>query len=176
MFILKIIMKFFKVLGSETAPAALAAAVTLGMLLGFNPLLSIQGLLIITILVFFRVNIATFLFAWGMSTVIYILCYTPIEALGASVLESEGLRGTLTGLYHSVFYYTGFSNSLHMGGIIISSILCIPVFIGALVFVRWYRGSLEPKVLNSKAYKALRASKLYSMYCALTSPLGGGDA
>ena len=176
MFILKIIMKFFKVLGSETAPAALAAAVTLGLLLGFNPLLSIQGFLIITILVFFRVNLAAFLFSWALFKVLFILCYTPIEAMGAGVLESEGLRSILTGLYHSVFYYTGFSNSLHMGGILLSSILCVPTFLAALVFVRWYRGKLEPKVLNSKAYKALKASKLYAVYTTLTSPLGGGDA
>lgn len=175
MFILKFIMKFIKVLGSETAPSALASAVLLGMLMGFSPLLSLQGLIIVAILLFLCVNIAGFLFSWAIFKIIFIVCSSPLDAFGAGLLESESLNGLWTSLYHSVFYYTGFSNSLVLGGIVVSLILAVPIFLLALLGVRCYRKSLEPKILNSKLYKAIKASKAYALYRTLTSPLGGGD-
>ncbi len=175
MFILNFIMKMIKVLGSETSPASIAAAMVLGLFLGLNPLFSIQALLCLLVVLFFKVNIGACLFSLAIWKVLYILAAGLFGSLGATVLDSEALAGLWASLYNSVLYYTGFYQSIVMGGILASAVLCIPVFVLALLFVKYYRHKIEPIIRNSKVVKAIKASKLYKLYVRLTSPLGGAE-
>ena len=175
MIILKTVLKFIKILGSETAPASIAFAVMLGCFLGFNPLLSLQSLLVILAVLFFRVNIASTLF----SLAIFKLLSFPLSPLfhktGIALLENDTLVPFWTFLYNTApFPLTRFNNSVFLGGLAFSIILAPVLFFGGIIFVQLYRGRLEPYILNSKLAKVITASKLYKLYVKLTSPVGGG--
>lgn len=175
MFILKIIMKTIKVIGSETSPVSIACAVVLGFILALNPLLSIQGLCCILLLTFCKVNIAASLFSLLIFSLMYFVSIGVLDSIGMSLLTSESLLGLWTFMYNSsISSLTIFYNSVALGGIICSLILVVPVFFGALAFVRYYRHSIEPKIRNSRLAQVVKASKLYKIYVTVTSPIGGG--
>ncbi len=175
MFLLKLIMKTIKVMGSETSPYSIAFAVVLGLIMAFNPFVSIQVMTCLVLLIFFKVNIGAWLFSFLTLKGVAILCSGLFDSIGTSLLESESLYGMWTSWYNSsLFSLTGFYNSVALGGMLCSVILVIPVFFGMLVFVKYYRNKLEPKIVNSKIAKAIKANKLYKMYKLMTTPIGGG--
>lgn len=175
MFILKTILKIIKVLGSETAPASIAFALVLGMMLGLNPLLSIQFFLILFIVLIFRVNIASTLFSMAVFKLLSFPLDPYLHKTGVFLLEKESLNGLWTWMYNTApFPLTRFYNSVFLGGIAASLALTPVVFIAGMSIVLIYRHKLEPAIRNSRIAKVIAASKMYKLYVTLTSPIGGG--
>lgn len=173
MFLVKFLMKVIKVMGSETSPLSIAIAVVLGLIMAWNPFLSIQSLICLVFLIFFKVNIASWLFAFLTLSGVGILCSGLFHSIGVSLLEQESLNGFWTSCYHSSFLsLTMFYNSVALGGMICSAVLLLPLLLCTLWFVGFYRKRLEPKIINSKIARAIKASKLYKYYVMFTSPLG----
>ncbi len=174
MFILKTILKVIKVIGSETAPASIAFALVLGMILGLNPLLSIQCFLILFVVLIFRVNIASTLFSMALFKLLSFPLGPHLHKTGVFLLEKESLNGVWTWMYNTApFPLTRFYNSVFLGGLTASLVLTPVVFVAGIVIVMVYRHKLEPAIRNSKIAKVIAASKMYKLYVTLTSPIGG---
>src|SRR5258708_4010572 len=114
--LLKQIFGFLKLLNSETGSNQIASGIALGFILGFAPILSLQGLLVILLMLFFRVQIgAAFISAFFFAFIAYLMD-SVCNSLGQIILEMDGLRPLFTEMYNMPLVpLTKFYNSLVMG-------------------------------------------------------------
>lgn len=163
--LLKQFFGFLKLLNSETGSNQIASGIALGFILGFSPILSLQGLAVILIMLFFRVQIgAAFISAFFFAFVAYLL--DPVcNSLGQSVLEIEALKPLFTELYNMPLVpLTKFYNSLVMGSGILGFLLSPVIFLIAKIGVHKYRQTILAKFQDTKFWKLVKATSLYQWY------------
>lgn len=163
--ILKQFFGLIKILNSDTGENQIAAGIAVGIVLGFAPLFSLQTVLMIIVLFFFRVQLgaaltASFFFA------LVAWAFDPLfDMIGGSILEANALKGIWTSLYNMpIVPFTKFYNSIVMGAGIISLILAPFVFFFARFAINKYRKNILAKFENTKFWKAVKATKFYKWY------------
>lgn len=163
--LLKQIFSFFKLLNSDTGTVSLAAGMSLGMILGFAPTLSIQTLLVFILIFLFRVQIgAAFIAAFFFKFVAFLL--DPVfDKVGQMVLETEGLKPLFTVMYNMPLVpLTRFNNSVVMGAGLVSLILCPFAFVLFVKLIEKYRVAVVARFKGTKTWKLIQATTLYQWY------------
>ncbi len=163
--LLKQLFAFFKILNSDTGTNQLAAGLACGIILGFSPLLSLQGLLVLVLCFFFRIQMgAAFLSAFFFKFVAYLI--DPVsDSLGRAILENEGLRPTFVSLYNMpIIPLTRFNNYIVMGSGGIGFIFLIPGFFIFKKLVVQYRAIVVEKFKRTPVWKAWTATSFYKWY------------
>lgn len=163
--LLKQLFSFFQLLNSETGTNQLASGLACGLILGFSPFLSIQTLLILFLVFFFRIQMgAAFLAAFFFKFIAYI--FDPVaDSLGRAVLETESLRPLFTQMYNMPLVpMTRFNNSIVMGSMVIGFILVIPAFFVFRVMIEKYRATFVARFKGTKIWKSFAATKVYGLY------------
>lgn len=164
-FLLKQIFGFLKLLNSDKGTNQIAAGIACGLILGFAPALSLQTLLVIAVLFFFRIQIgAATIFAFFFSFVAWIL--DPIHhMIGQTVLESEGLLPLFTEMYNMPLVpLTRFNNSIVMGSGLVAIALSPIVFFASRIAIAKYRETIVARFQQTKFWKAVQATSLYKFY------------
>ena len=172
-FLLKQIFGLLKLLNSETGHNQIAAGIACGLILGFAPAFSLQTVLVILILFFFRIQIgAATVAAFGFSFIAYLL--DPVSnSIGMTVLEQESLKPMFTTLYNMpIIPLTRFYNSLTMGAGVISFALAIPVFFLSKALIIKYRELVVARLQRTKFWKVLQATAFYKWYATYSSLYG----
>lgn len=164
--LLKQIFNFLRLLNSDSDPTPLAVGLSLGLILGFAPFFSLQTFLVFAIVFIFRVQLgAAFLSAFFFKFIAYLFDY-PAHLLGQTVLESESLRPLFTELYNMpIIPMTRFNNSIVMGSMIVSLLLCPLAYFIFKKLIRSYRATIVDRFQNTKAWNAFKATSLYNWYC-----------
>jgi len=164
--LLKQLFSFFKLLNSDSGTNQLASGLAFGVILGFAPILSLQALLVLVLVFFFRIQLgAAFLSAFFFKLIAYTLD-PATDLLGRAVLESEGLRPLFQSLYNMpVVPLTRFNNSIVMGSGLVSFILVIPLFFIFKMLIVKYRVHVVERLQQTKIWKAWTGTKLYDWYC-----------
>jgi uncharacterized protein (TIGR03546 family) len=164
--ILKQIFAFLKLLNSDTSTTPLALGLSMGLFLGFAPFLSLQTVLVLIIVFFFRIQIgAAFLSAFFFKFVAYL--FDPAaDILGRQVLELESLRPLFVSLYNMpIIPMTRFNNSIVMGSFVVSLLLApVSYFVFKALIVK-YREAVVARFKQSKLWKAFAATTFYNWYC-----------
>ncbi|NNG01786.1 MAG: TIGR03546 family protein [Desulfobacteraceae bacterium] len=159
------IAKLIKVLNSETEPGQISLAVCFAMIMGFTPLWSIHNAIVLLLVLIIRLNLSTFLLAWGVFSAIAYLLDPLFHRIGLSVLTAESLNGTWTVLYNNIWFrLDGFNNSVAMGSLVFSLVLFIPVFLVLNMVIRRYREHILTWVKKTRIVQMLETSKLYQAY------------
>ncbi len=162
---LNILAKIFKVLNSETEPFQISLALCFAMVAGLTPLWSLHNVLVLLLVLLLRVNLTTFILAWGGFSGIAYLLDPVLHAFGYKVLTSASLESLWTSLYNSTLWrLTNFNNSLLMGSLLMSLVLFIPLFLISSLVIRKYREHILAWVMKSRIMHALKASKFYQLY------------
>lgn len=168
--LLKQIFGFLKLLNSDTGTNQLAAGVAAGFVLGMTPAFSLQTILIILFILFFRIQIgAALLGAFFFSFPAYLL--DPVfSKVGEILLESNGLEALWTSLYNMpIIPYTRFYNSLVMGSGVVAFLLSPLIFILAKILIQKYRVKVVEKFKETKFWKAVKATALFKWYAKYDS-------
>lgn len=162
---LTLLAKLLKALNSEQSPGQLAAGVSLAVIVGLTPLLSLHNLIVLLIVLFFRVNLTVFLLMWPLFSIVGLLISPLSESLGLAILQApsmialwESFYNTLIGRW-SNFYFSGVT-----GGLVIAIILAIIVYPVSKLLVVQYRTRLYSKFEQYKVVKMLKASKFWQLY------------
>lgn len=164
-FLLKQIFSLVKLLNSDTGHKQIAAGVACGLILGFAPTFSLQTVLVIFILFFFRIQIgAATLAAFFFKFIAWILD-PAFHYAGAAILETEALRPLFTELYNMpIVPLTRFYNSITMGAGVVSFILAVPTYFLAKILIIKYRVAVVARYQQTKFWKAVKATKFYGWY------------
>lgn len=173
MIALKLLVKFVKVLNSETSSASLAAAVVLGLFLGFVPILTLQGILAVLVVLFFRVNIAAAFLGFAVFKLSGLALAPAFHALGAALLEAPGLFGFWSWAVHApLLSLCNLNHSVTLGGTLAAFVLAAPVFFVVRALVNQYRDRFNEWFVGLGFVTAFRGSKLYRLYLWIDSPFG----
>lgn len=166
MFGLELIGKILKVLRSNESPNQIAAGFILGMILGFTPFFSLINALIIFTVIIINVNISAAILAYLVFTGVVYLADPLLHDLGYWLLVNVAfLKPLWTFFYHApIIPYSSYNNTVYLGSLIIGILLIYPVFKAVKTFIINYRAKYEKRVQNWKWIKAIKASKIYSMY------------
>lgn len=173
MIVFKLLVKFVKVLNSETAAASLAAAAVIGMILGLIPILSLLPMVAIVVLLFFRVNIAAALLGMAVFKLASLALGGFFHAVGAGLLEKESLFGFWTWMTNApLLSLMDTNHSVTLGATLTALVLALPVFLGSRWLVGQYRDKFNEWFSQLGVVTALRGSKLYRLYQWIDSPFG----
>lgn len=163
--IFKYIAKLLKALSSEASPGQIAGGFVLGMIIGLTPFFSFHNLLIVVLIIILKVNIGIAILAFIVFSGIAYLADPAFHNFGTWLLENEGLQSLWVSMYDNEWWaMTRFYNTVVIGSFISAIILSVPMFPGVIVFVKQYRKHIHEKVQKWKVVKALKGSKLYSIY------------
>lgn len=163
--ILKYVAKLLKALSSEASPNQLAGGFILGMIIGLTPVLSVHNLIILILIIILKVNIGMAILAFLIFSGIAYLADPLFHSFGIWILENDGLQDTWTSMYNNELWtITKFYNTVVIGSFISALVLCVPMFPLTKVGVVQYRKHIHEKVMKTKFAKALKGTKLYSVY------------
>ena len=162
---LTIFVKLLKALNSEQSPGQLAVAISLAIMMGFTPLISLHNLLIVLIALWFRVNLSLLIISYPLFALIGYLLSPMFESIGLNILQMpsllpiwESFFNTLFGRW-SNFYYAGV-----MGSFVVGLIVAVIMFPLVKYSVTAYRQKWLVKFEQFKVAKMLKASRFWQLY------------
>tara|TARA_R110002096_G_scaffold303080_1_gene498009 strand:+ start:6245 stop:6766 length:522 start_codon:yes stop_codon:yes gene_type:complete len=165
MLLLKYIAKLLKELSSEAEPSQLAGGFILGMIIGLTPVMSLHNLLIVVLILVLKVNIGMAILSFAVFSGVAYLADPAFHAFGVWMLENENFKGLWTSMYDNEWFaMTRFYNTVVLGSFVAAVILCVPMFPLTMVGIKQYRVHIHAKVQKLKIVKALKGSKIYSIY------------
>ena len=171
--ILKQIFSLLKVLNSDTGENQIAAGIACGLILGFAPAFSLQTVIVIVLLFFFRIQAgAAFASAFFFAFIAFLL--DPVfDSIGKIVLEMGSFKGLFTTMYNMpIVPFTKFYNSIVMGALVVSFALFPIMFFVTKKLVIKYRVTVVAKFEKTKFWKAIKATSFYKWYAKYDSLYG----
>lgn len=163
--ILKQIFNLLKLLNSDTGLYSLSAGVSLGFVLGMSPLLSLQGIFILFIAFFFRIQLgAMFVSAFFFAFMAWVL--DPIfHQVGNSLLTNPALESLWITLFNAPLVpLTRFNNTIILGAGVVSILLTPFIFLLSKVLIQKYRQTVVERFKQTKIWKVVKATSLYKWY------------
>lgn len=163
--LLKQIFNLLKLLNSDTGTISLSSGIALGFVLGMSPFLSLQGLLIIILCLFFRVQLgALFVSSFFFGFAAYLM--DPMfHSIGTKLLTDPGLKSLWTTLFNMpLIPLTRFNNTIVLGAGVLGFALTPVVFILSNILIKKYRELIVERIKNTKLWKAVKATSLFKWY------------
>jgi len=163
--LLKQLFALLRLLNSDTGTNQIAAGVACGLILGFAPMLSLQGLLVFLCMFLFRIQIGAAL-ASAVFFAMLAWVFDPVShALGSAILETESLRPLFTTLYNlPLVPLTRFYNSVVMGAGVLSILLAPLVFFGSKLLIAMYREKVVARFKQSPFWKLWSGTTFFKWY------------
>lgn len=163
--ILKQVFGLIRLLNSETGSRAIASGMALGLILALSPLFSLQGILVLLVILIFRVQVgAAFLSAFFFKGLTLILA-PALDLLGQWVLELPALQGLWTTLYQAPLVpWTRFNHSVVMGGGVLGLGLVVPAYFVFVRLVANYRTQVRDRLVRTRFWKWCRATTVAQLY------------
>jgi uncharacterized protein (TIGR03546 family) len=164
--ILKLVQGLVKALNSDGTPAQVAAGIALGACLGLSPLLSLHNLLILGTILFFKVSVPGATLGWLLFTPLGFLLDPLFHRVGLALLaDTSALRGLWVFLYNAPLLALGNpTNTIVVGSLVVWAAALVPIFFAARWAIARYRRTVYARYRDSRAFKAIRASKVYEFY------------
>lgn len=168
--LLKQIFGFLKLLNSDKGENQIAVGIACGLILGFAPSFSLQTLIVIVVLFFFRIQVGAAMIAMFFFAIIAWVFDPIFDSIGRVALEVSILKSLYTSMYNMpIIPFTKFNNSVVMGSLVLSFILAPLVFIVSKVMIIKYRKEVFEKFKETKFFKAVKATGFYKWYAKYDS-------
>ena len=166
MFWLKLIRDFLNVLRAGQSPRQIAGGFALGSILGFSPMLTLQGIVIWLVILVFNVNLSAALLALTVFSLVAFLLDPLFHTLGYAVLVNiPALQNFWTWMYNAPLApLTRFNNTVVMGSFLAALVLAVPVYFGMKRFVVAYRQHIHAKIEKWKIFQIIKRSLLVRWY------------
>jgi uncharacterized protein (TIGR03546 family) len=164
--LLKLLQSLVKTLHSDGTPAQIAAGIALGSALGLTPIANAHNLVVVLLLMVLNVSFASGMLAWAVFVPVGFMLDPLFHRIGRVLLmDTPALRPMWTTMDNVPgLALTNFNNTVVLGSVVAWLVLFLPIYFGARVGVLKYRATIGQKVMNSRFYKALQASKLFNLY------------
>lgn len=166
MLLLRLLQKLVKALNSEGTPGQVAAGLVLGAAWGLTPLVNLHNLLVLVAAMLLSVSFPAVMLGWVLFTPVGFILDPIFDSIGTALLSRvPGLVPTWTVLYNlPVIPLSNYNNSVVLGSLVGWVVSAVPLYFLARYGVVQYRARLLAKVERLKIVKAVKASKLYTVY------------
>jgi len=146
----------------------LAFGFTLGMLMGITPWLGLHSLVLLFVVLFFRINISSFMVAWALFALIAVPLAVPMATLGESLLSQDSLQGLWRAMYSTPFgHLTQFYHTLTLGSLMVGLAFSPILLFLSKYLVLQYREKVMSWVNKLKLVQFLKGSRFYRLYAAM---------
>src|SRR5262245_14186651 len=140
MLVLRTLVGLAKLFNSETSSRSIALAFAIGMALGLVPLFSLQALVLVAILLFFRVHGSAALLTFGIFKLASIPLAGLFDSIGVGLIEMPALAGLWPWLANApVLWMLGTDHATTVGATLSAALLFVPLFLAIRAFVDLYR-------------------------------------
>ncbi len=157
--------KIFRLLNSDQDPFHLSLGLTLAMVAGLTPLMSLHNLVVLLLVMVLRANISAFMFGLGSFTLLAYMLDPLFHSVGLYLLQLPSLSEMWTGMYNSSFWrLTRFNNTIVLGSLAVSVVALVPTFFLMRVLVELYRKHIQKRfaAATGRAQNLLRFGRLFS--------------
>ena len=164
--LLKLIQSLVKTLHSEGTPAQVAVGMALGAAWGLTPLMNIHNLAVAVVVAVFNVSVGGAMLGWLLFTPVGFILDPLFDAVGKALLTgTPALQGFWTRLYNvPVLPWTNFNNTVVMGSVVCWIVGLVPIYLLCREGIRRYRATWGARLEQTRALKAIRASRVYNWY------------
>ena len=164
--LLKLLQSLVKTLHSDGTPAQIAAGITLGAALGLTPLFNVHNLLIVAALALLNVSFGAGLLGMAVFAPVGFIFDPLFDRIGHTLLTATpSLTPFWEKLDNAPFLaYTNLNNTVVLGSLIFWILASPLIYLAARWAVLHYRATVGERVKQSRAYKAIRASRAYNIY------------
>ncbi|MBQ1949573.1 MAG: TIGR03546 family protein [Treponema sp.] len=167
---LSYIVNFFKVLNSNSKPSQIANSFCIGLILGFMPKNNVLWYILLVFFAFVRINKCGYCIMILLGSLFAYLLDGFFDSIGYAVLTFEPMEAVFAGLLDIPFVgFTKFNNSVVCGSFIFGLLCYLPLFLLVCVFIKFWRNTLAPVLINSKLFKALCKIPLAGKIVSLVS-------
>jgi len=162
---LGLLRQFIKGLTRDTEPSQIGWGIALGFAIGLIPKGNLTAQLMLLLLMALKVNIPM-----GLITMFLVSFVNPLfdkvsDPIGYALLTSDALAPLWTALYNMpVVPWTGFNNTVLLGGLLLGAALFVPVYFAGRRFGVFYNDKFRDKLMNSGLVKSVKASVLFDWY------------
>lgn len=168
--LIKNFIQLLKVLHSETGTHQVAAGFAAGFVLGMSPFLSLQGLMVFTFILFFRIQLGAALVGAFLFSFIAFLLDPFFHYIGAIFLTNPSYEPLWTHMYNlPLLPLTRFNNTVILGAGIVTICLIPLIYLLAYLLIKKYRKTVVGQVKASAFFKSFQASKVYQWYSSYSS-------
>ena len=166
MLLLRLLQRLIATLNSEGTPAQVASGIALGSLLGLTPLFNLHNLLVLGVIFLFNVSFPAAMLGWVFFAPVGFLLDPVFHRIGEALLGGAGvLRPVWTALYNlPVIPLFNYNNTVVLGSLVGWLLLVVPIYMLAKRGLAAYRTRVLPRIQQSRFFKVMKASKLYSLY------------
>lgn len=165
---LYMLARILNVLNSETDPSQISLALSLSMIAGLTPFMSLHNLVVLFLVLFLRVNLTAFLLGLGIFSALAYLFDPFFHAAGLFLLSSATLEGLWTSMYNMpVFRIERFNNTIVMGSLVVSLVLFLPVYFLSRAGIVRYRERFVAWMNKTRLAQVIKASTFYKVYTSL---------
>jgi len=155
------IAKLFRLLSSDIEPQQLSLGITLGLIAGLSPAISLQSLLVFVLLITLRANLSIFIISLGVMSLAAYLADSLLVTVGSMVLTLPELNMLFTDMYNTgLWRFLNFNNTVAMGGLVVSAVAAVPCFILCYFIIVRYRVSVVERWKQSALFRFIKNSKL----------------
>ena len=164
--IVKLLQSLFKTLHSDGTPGQIAAGIALGSALGLTPIVNAHNLVIVLLLAILNVSFASGLLGWALFVPVGFMFDPLFHRIGRYLLvDVASLRPMWTAMENVPgLALTNFNNSVVLGSFVVWLVMFAPMYF----FFHWavikYRVKIGDKIMGSRLFKAVQASKIYNVY------------
>ena len=166
MLLLRLLQRLVRTLNSDGTPGQVALGIAMGSALGLTPLVNLHNLIIIGAVFLFNVSFPAAMLGWIAFAPIGFLFDPWFDGIGNALLaDATNLAPLWTTLYNiPVIPLFNYNNTVVLGSLIGWVVLFVPIFVVARLGVGGYRTNVLPRLLQTKVFRFVRASKLYNFY------------
>ncbi|GAA0854281.1 TIGR03546 family protein [Aliiglaciecola litoralis] len=160
-----VLAKLLKALHSDAGPWSLAFGIMFGMIFGLTPVLAFHNLIVLFFVLFFRVNLSTFLLSWGLFSLCALLIDPLMNDVGEALLIHQQLQAMWTSFYNTAIgRISQFYNTLIIGSLAVTLLLSPFVLFLSKVLVVKYRSYFMAWVEQWNIVQVLKGSRIYQAY------------
>jgi uncharacterized protein (TIGR03546 family) len=163
--IFKLVQKLIATLNSEGTPAQVGAGLALGTVFGLTPLMSLHNLMMLAVVLLFRVTFPAVMLGWFVSVPLGFALDPLFDSLGQRLLQSLVLSPLWTAVTNApIIALANLNNSVVLGSLVVWLLAAYPFYLLARWGVARYRATIYTRIQETRAFKAVKASKVYNFY------------
>ena len=165
MLLLKLIQQLIKALNSQGTPGQVAAGLALGAAFGLTPIANAHNLVLFALALILNVSLAGVFLGWSLAVPLGFALDPLFDSLGAQLLGASTFAPLWTSLYNTPgAALTNFNNTVVLGSFVFWLASVLPVFFLARWAVARYRESVYRRLKQTRLFKGVAASQLFSYY------------
>lgn len=165
-----LLAKLLNALNSENSTRQIALGIALALVYGLSPVISLQAFVLLFVVLLIKVHLASFILAVGIFKGLSYGLSGMAITVGEYLLTSDVLSGVFNTLYQfDIFKLAHLHHTYNLGSFVLGTAIAVPLYFAAKLFIEKYRQHIKAYFEQLSIVKALKATKLYTLYLSLSS-------